>query len=113
MSGLTHAAINVPEAGIGTLSQLSSWLNRHRSHPPLPPPKGNHRYPPQSTPTQGPQGLPNFVDGSGPVFSMYLEMGAEEDKNMAESWKADADGILIFVRLRLLISSFIYVTRRL
>ena len=29
---------------------------------------------------------------------MYLEMATEEDKNMAENWKADADGILIFVR---------------
>ena len=30
---------------------------------------------------------------------MYLEMATEEDKKMVESWKADADGILIFVRL--------------
>ena len=30
---------------------------------------------------------------------MYLEMTTEEDKKMAENWKADADGILIFVRL--------------
>ena len=29
---------------------------------------------------------------------MYLEMAAEEDKKMAEDRKADADGILIFVR---------------
>jgi hypothetical protein len=28
---------------------------------------------------------------------MYLEMIGEEDKKMAEGWKADADGILIFV----------------
>lgn len=28
---------------------------------------------------------------------MYNEMTAEEDKKMAESWKADADGILTFV----------------
>ena len=33
---------------------------------------------------------------------MYLEMATEEDKKMAENWKADADGILIFVRLFLL-----------
>ena len=37
---------------------------------------------------------------------MYLEMATEEDKNMAENWKADADGILIFVRLYHLIWSF-------
>ena len=29
---------------------------------------------------------------------MYLEMASEEDKKMAENWKDDADGILIFVR---------------
>jgi len=37
---------------------------------------------------------------------MYLEMATEEDKKMAENWKADADGILIFVRLYLLIWRF-------
>ena len=37
---------------------------------------------------------------------MYLEMATEEDKKMVEDWKADADGILIFVRLYLLISYF-------
>ena len=36
---------------------------------------------------------------------MYMEMTEEEDKKMAESWKADADGILIFVCLYLLILS--------
>ena len=30
---------------------------------------------------------------------MYMEMATEEDKKMVEDWKADADGILIFVRL--------------
>ncbi len=44
-------------------------------------------------------GMSNFVDGSGPIFSMYLEMATEEDKEMAETWKADAEGILIFVCL--------------
>ena len=29
---------------------------------------------------------------------MYLDMATEEDKKMVESWKDDADGILIFVR---------------
>ena len=33
---------------------------------------------------------------------MYLEMAGEEDKKMVENWKADADGILIFVRHYLL-----------
>ncbi|KAH9056381.1 hypothetical protein EDB87DRAFT_1239388 [Lactarius vividus] len=61
--------------------------------------RGVHLYPPQSAPTQEPRGMSNFVDGSGPFFSMYLEMATEEDKKMAESWKADADGILIFTGL--------------
>ena len=30
---------------------------------------------------------------------MYLGMATEEDKRMVEDWKADADGILIFVRI--------------
>ena len=30
---------------------------------------------------------------------MYLEMATEDDKKMVEDWQADADGILIFVRL--------------
>ena len=34
---------------------------------------------------------------------MYMEMAEEEDKKLAESWQADADGILIFVRFYLLI----------
>ena len=45
------------------------------------------------------------VDGSWPLFNMYLAMAREEDKIMAENWKADADGILIFVSL------FIYPPR--
>jgi hypothetical protein len=28
---------------------------------------------------------------------MYLEMAEEEDKKVADSWKGDADGILVFV----------------
>ncbi len=41
----------------------------------------------------------NFADGSGPLFNMYLGMAEEEDKKMAESWKADADGSLVFMNL--------------
>lgn len=35
---------------------------------------------------------------------MYLELATEEDKKMTENWKADADGILIFVRRYFLIN---------
>lgn len=30
---------------------------------------------------------------------MYLKMATEEDEKIVEDWKADAKGILIFVRL--------------
>ncbi|KAN0140608.1 hypothetical protein V8E53_001817, partial [Lactarius tabidus] len=52
-----------------------------------------------------------FVDSSGPIFSMYMEMAEEEDKKMAESWQADADGILIFTGLfSAVVASFISVS---
>ncbi|KAN0139085.1 hypothetical protein V8E53_003087 [Lactarius tabidus] len=54
---------------------------------------------PQSAQNQAPHLGSNFVDGSGQIFSMYLEMATEEDKKMVENWKADADGILIFTGL--------------
>ena len=78
-------------------------------------PVGGHHYPPQMAQNQAsaPR-VSHFIDGSGPIFSMYLGMAEEEDKKMAESWKADADGILIFVRVYLLISYLIpFISRRL
>ncbi|KAH9057219.1 hypothetical protein EDB87DRAFT_1833244 [Lactarius vividus] len=60
---------------------------------------GSHELPPGPVPNQAPQGESNFADGSIPMFSMYLERAAEEDKKMAEGWKADADGILFFTGL--------------
>ncbi|SRR6266702_2708242 len=100
-----HEATNVPEAGIGTVTftphdSILAVLNCRRG------PIGGHPYPPPSVPTQVTQGEPNFIDGSGPIFSMYLEMAGEEDEKMVEGWKADADGILIFVCLYRLIWCF-------
>ncbi|KAH8982439.1 hypothetical protein EDB92DRAFT_1894540 [Lactarius akahatsu] len=43
--------------------------------------------------------MSSFDDGSGPIFTMYSEIGAEEDKKMVESWQADAEGIFIFTGL--------------
>ena|SRR5579863_1309212 len=37
------------------------------------------------------------VDGSGHLFSMYVDVASEKDTYMANSWKGDADGILVFV----------------
>ena len=60
-------------------------------------------WPPRSAPNEESQADSGFVDSSGPIFSMYMEMAEEEDKKLAESWQADADGILIFVRLYFLV----------
>jgi hypothetical protein len=67
-------------------------------------PIGDDQHLPQWAQNQAsqPEGQSDFVDGSGPIFSMYMEMAEEEDKKLAESWKADADSILVFVRLYLL-----------
>ncbi|KAH9971826.1 hypothetical protein BGW80DRAFT_1460278 [Lactifluus volemus] len=54
---------------------------------------------PQSAQNQMSQGGSNFSDGSGPIFKMYVKIAEEEDKTMAERWKKDADGILIFTGL--------------
>ena len=35
---------------------------------------------------------------------MYLGMATEEDKKMAENWKDDAEGILIFIRYLLFLN---------
>ena len=63
---------------------------------------GDPQYPPPSAQNQESRGISDHVDGSGPIFSLYLEMATEEDKKMVENWKDDADGILIFVRCYLL-----------
>ncbi|KAI0264340.1 hypothetical protein BC834DRAFT_970694 [Gloeopeniophorella convolvens] len=41
----------------------------------------------------------NFSDGSGALFSMYLERAGEVDRQMTENWKGDADGIIVFTGL--------------
>ncbi|KAH9045868.1 hypothetical protein EDB83DRAFT_1549519 [Lactarius deliciosus] len=82
-----------------SMSQVLENVNMTRAD--TDPGRGDHPYLPQSAPIQEPRGAPDFVDDSGPIFSMYLEMATEEDKKMVEGWKADADGILIFVRHRI------------
>ena len=87
--------LNVPDPEIGTDSLLP-----HRSISNVPFAQvGLGQYPPQSAPNQAHPVVSDFANGSGHIFSMYLEMATEEDKKMVEDWKADADGILIFVRL--------------
>jgi hypothetical protein len=105
MSQAPLESINVTEADLGpdkgTIPHLASnltVLTRHYY-------SIDRLYPPRSAPNQASQGESGFVDSSGPIFSMYMGMAEEEDKKMAESWQADADGILIFVRLYLLVTS--------
>jgi hypothetical protein len=74
-------------------------------------PLASYQDPPQSVRNQGSQGESDFLDGSGPIFSMYLEMAEEEDKKMAESWKVGADSILVFVRIQLSVP-YITLTRQ-
>ena len=97
MSHTLQEAI-IPDVGI------SKTMSLYSCHSHLPPAStdGGNLYPPQSAPAQAPQGASNFSDGSGHIFSMYLDMAKEEDKMMTENWKADAEGILIFVRLSFL-----------
>lgn len=38
-----------------------------------------------------------YSDASGALFSIYLQTADEEDTKMTDSWKGDADGILVFV----------------
>ncbi|KAI0260871.1 hypothetical protein BC834DRAFT_800789, partial [Gloeopeniophorella convolvens] len=37
--------------------------------------------------------------GSGAIFSFFLERAEKDDDRMTESWKGDADGILVFTGL--------------
>ena len=60
----------------------------------LTPHPGDPPQPGQNAPLQGESG---FVDGSGPLFSMYFKLAEEEDKKSTENWTGDADGILVFV----------------
>src|ERR1700689_4696610 len=98
MSHILHETVNITDAGIGTVIFLSHYLFSTAA-PPYPPPLAQAQ-------AQAPQGVSDFVDGSGPIFSMYLEMATEGDRKMAENWQKDADGILIFVRLHLLVGGF-------
>ena len=95
----TQQNFNVPNPEIGMDSLLAHFSITTTILTRSVRPVGLGQYPPQSAQNQAPPTASNYADGSGHIFSMYLEMATEEDKKMVESWKADADGILIFVRL--------------
>ena len=42
----------------------------------------------------------NHGDSSDGIWSMYLNEAEKQDKEVAESWKGDTDGILVFVSPR-------------
>ena len=42
----------------------------------------------------------NYGDPSGRLWMMYLTEAEKEDKEITESWKGDAEGILLFVSAR-------------
>ena len=90
------------------MTDAGTSLPRYSSSPfsPTPPIGDGCQYTPLSAQNHEWRGGFDFVDSSGPIFSMYMEMTEEEDKKMAESWKADAEGILVFVRLDILVPCF-------
>lgn len=45
-------------------------------------------------------------DISGKVWSVYLSEAERQDKALAENWKGDTEGILIFVCIRFLFGHF-------
>jgi hypothetical protein len=66
----------------------------------------------QSTPNQPlcpPQEECDLGDISGTIYSQYSKLAEEEDNNMARRFQKDADGILIFVRLRCVIQATVRI----
>jgi hypothetical protein len=57
------------------------------------------------------QGESNFGDSSGRLFSIYSKAAEDEDNKMVERWQKDADGILIFVSLRVRIPLSLHINR--
>lgn len=100
MSQTTSKDNIVAEAPGGTSPPLYSILTY-----PHPISIGDRQYLPRTAPNEASQGESGFIDSSGPIFSMYLDLAKEEDKKMVESWQADAKGILVFVRFHVLVHS--------
>ena len=47
-------------------------------------------------------------DNSGPLFSIYSKSVEKNDNVMCERWQKDADGMIIFVRMKVTISTATY-----
>jgi hypothetical protein len=86
---LTQVRHGHPQAIFLSLTSFFSW------------PTDGDTNVPQSAQRQPSQDQSNFSDGSGPLFNMYVERAEKEDKEQADRWQKDADGILIFVSLHI------------
>lgn len=53
-----------------------------------------------TTGNQSLQGESNIGDSSWPLFSIYSDAAKNEDSEMVVLWQKDAEGIVIFVSLR-------------
>jgi hypothetical protein len=87
---MAHSAENahdipLAELGMHRLSDLRTTTYEHPSFIDAPP-------------TQGDSDLSNSSEA---LFSMYLDRANAEDKEMVESWKGDAEGMLLFVSLQI------------
>jgi hypothetical protein len=51
---------------------------------------------------------PIYGDNSGPLFAIYSKSVEKSDNAMCERWQKDADGMIIFVRVKLTISTTPY-----
>ncbi|KAH9983055.1 hypothetical protein BJV74DRAFT_54400 [Russula compacta] len=70
--------------------EFAAWREQDAGYPP-------NLFQPQRDQFQW--GESDYFDSSGPLFSMYLDKAEEEDRNLVESWRGDADGMLIFIGL--------------
>ena len=43
-------------------------------------------------------------DSENDIWNMYLDEVKEDDKRITDAWKEDANGLLVFVSLNLLVS---------
>jgi hypothetical protein len=49
-------------------------------------------------------------DSENDIWNMYLDGVKEDDQRTTKTWKDDANGILVFVSLNLLVSLFTSIT---
>jgi len=60
---------------------------------------------PLSTWTHSPKDEPIYGDSSGPFFAIYSKSVEKSDNMMCKRWQKDADGMVIFVRMKVATST--------